>query len=185
MHAKLLGQSSLTTHSGRQLGGEPMKEGAHEQVAWLLCSLHWLFGPQGEGEQGFCLGDGVIGSSRQRTNGSPNMRIWLKIEKKTKQRYTSLASYAVTSWEVVYYWALRVYATRIGSAWVLALVLDASQVTITIIVILALSPTSCVWISKVSISTETSSSFVIFSAICILSARIGNARTFNWSTIRS
>jgi len=48
-------QSELTVHSGRQLGGYPMKVGKHVQIGWLFTFRHWLFGPQGEGEHGFCI----------------------------------------------------------------------------------------------------------------------------------
>lgn len=50
-----------------------MKFVAQEQVAWLLCSLHKLLGPQGDGEHGFTRGEGVTGSSLQIVNGSPWM----------------------------------------------------------------------------------------------------------------
>lgn len=53
MHALFEGHSELTTHSGLQLGGLPIYVGAQEQTAWSFTSLHWLFGPQGEGRQGF------------------------------------------------------------------------------------------------------------------------------------
>lgn len=66
-----MGQSLLDWHSGRQFGGLPMKFVAQEQVAWLLCSLHKLLGPQGDGEHGFTRGEGVTGSSLQIVNGSP------------------------------------------------------------------------------------------------------------------
>lgn len=45
--------SELTTHSGLQFGGLPMYVGWHEHTAWPLTSLHWLFGPQGDGLHGF------------------------------------------------------------------------------------------------------------------------------------
>lgn len=45
--------SVLETHSGLQVGGEPMYPGTQEHTAWLFISLHWLFGPHGEGLQGF------------------------------------------------------------------------------------------------------------------------------------
>lgn len=52
-HALSCGHSELATHSGLQFGGEPMKVCRQEQTAWSLISLHWLFGPQGEGWHGF------------------------------------------------------------------------------------------------------------------------------------
>lgn len=44
--------SELTTHSGRHDGGLPIYPKIHEQTAWPLNSLHWLFGPHGDGLQG-------------------------------------------------------------------------------------------------------------------------------------
>lgn len=52
MQAKFGGHSELITHSGRQYGGEPTKEGKQEQTACPLISLHWLFAPHGDGLQG-------------------------------------------------------------------------------------------------------------------------------------
>lgn len=50
----LLGaHSELTTHSGLHPGGVPIYVGKHEHTPWPLISRHWLFGPQGEGTQGF------------------------------------------------------------------------------------------------------------------------------------
>lgn len=53
LHAWLSGHSALMVHSGLHAGGAPMLLGAHEQAAWPLISLHWLFGPHGEGWHGF------------------------------------------------------------------------------------------------------------------------------------
>lgn len=53
VHAKFGGHSELTTHSGRQLGGDPIKVGKHEQTACPFISLHWLFAPHGDGLHGF------------------------------------------------------------------------------------------------------------------------------------
>lgn len=47
------GHSELTIHSGLQFGGLPRKPDKQEQTAWSLNSLHWLFGPQGVGLQGW------------------------------------------------------------------------------------------------------------------------------------
>lgn len=52
-HAMFDGHSELTTHSGRQLDGEPKKFGKQEHTLCLLTSLHWLLAPQGDGLQGF------------------------------------------------------------------------------------------------------------------------------------
>jgi len=46
----------LDTHSGLQVGGLPIKPGTQEHTACALISLHWLLGPQGEGEQGLTGG---------------------------------------------------------------------------------------------------------------------------------
>lgn len=58
-HALSRAHSELTTHSGRQLGGVPINIGKHEQTACSLISLHWLFGPQGDGEQGWAGAGGI------------------------------------------------------------------------------------------------------------------------------
>lgn len=58
-HACCKEHSELPTHSGRHPGGLPTYSGKQEQTAWSLITLHWLFGPQGDGEQGF---DGFSGS---------------------------------------------------------------------------------------------------------------------------
>ena len=53
MHALSEGQSELTTHSGRQFGGEPIISGRHEH--WHLSPITrggLLFGPHGLGSQG-------------------------------------------------------------------------------------------------------------------------------------
>jgi len=51
--AKFVGHSALVVHSGRHIGGFPIKYGKQEHTAWLLSSLHWLFGPHGEGVHGY------------------------------------------------------------------------------------------------------------------------------------
>lgn len=48
-------QSESIVHSGRQFGGLPRKPSKQEQTAWLLYSLHWLFGPHGDGLQGWTI----------------------------------------------------------------------------------------------------------------------------------
>lgn len=52
MHARLVGHSEFVTHSGLHPGGLPVYWGRHEQTAWWLITLHWLFGPHGEGMHG-------------------------------------------------------------------------------------------------------------------------------------
>lgn len=52
--AKFATHSELTTHSGRQLGGDPTKFGKQEHTACPFISLHWLFAPHGDGLHGFC-----------------------------------------------------------------------------------------------------------------------------------
>lgn len=46
-------QSELTVHSGRQAGGAPRYPATQEQTGCWLITRQTLFGPQGEGEQGF------------------------------------------------------------------------------------------------------------------------------------
>jgi len=55
------GHSGLMEHSGRQLGGVPMKVAAHEQAAFPFSTLHSELGPQGDGWQGL---SGVVGGFR-------------------------------------------------------------------------------------------------------------------------
>lgn len=50
------GHSELDMHSGLQVGGEPIYPIRHVQTAWLLMVLHKLYGPHGEGTQGFVGG---------------------------------------------------------------------------------------------------------------------------------
>ena len=52
MHANRLEHSLLLTHSGRQLGGNPINSRRHEQDGWSLSTWHSAFGPQGDGWQG-------------------------------------------------------------------------------------------------------------------------------------
>ena len=53
MHASSEGQSAFMTHSGLQLGGEPIISGRQEQRHWPPMSLGGLlFGPQGLGSHG-------------------------------------------------------------------------------------------------------------------------------------
>lgn len=56
--ASLRLQSELTTHSGLQDGGLPMKPGTHEHTACSLMLRHWLLGPQGDGLHG-CFTSGA------------------------------------------------------------------------------------------------------------------------------
>lgn len=52
-HALLLLQSEFTVHSGRHDGGTPKYPTIQEHTAWSLISLQWLFGPHGDGLQGW------------------------------------------------------------------------------------------------------------------------------------
>lgn len=53
MQAFVKVHSELTVHSGLQPGGLPIYSGRQEQTACPFTCLHWLFGPHGEGLQGF------------------------------------------------------------------------------------------------------------------------------------
>lgn len=46
------GHSAFMRHSGRQLGGTPEQLIWHEQTGWPSSTLHMLYGPHGDGEQG-------------------------------------------------------------------------------------------------------------------------------------
>lgn len=52
MHARFVTHSVLTTHSGRQLGGDPTNAERHEQIDIPLFTRHSLFGPHGDGLHG-------------------------------------------------------------------------------------------------------------------------------------
>ena len=52
MQAREVEHSELTTHSGRQAGGDPTYSGLQEHTPWPFTTRHWLFGPQGDGLQG-------------------------------------------------------------------------------------------------------------------------------------
>jgi hypothetical protein len=52
MHAFVGSQSVLTTHSGRQFGGDPIKFCRHEQAGWCPIARQSELGPQGEGTHG-------------------------------------------------------------------------------------------------------------------------------------
>lgn len=56
MQAREGAQSVLWIHSGRQLGGFPIKPPRQAQLAWPFASLHKLFGPHGEGSHGLLAG---------------------------------------------------------------------------------------------------------------------------------
>lgn len=65
MQASCSLHSELTRHSGRQDGGDPIWPGRHEQAAApLALTVHSLYGPHGDGEQG------DIGLSAQKKNTS-------------------------------------------------------------------------------------------------------------------
>lgn len=50
MHARLVGHSLFTWHSGLQLGGDPIKVGEQEQEGMLSAdTAHCEFNPHGEG----------------------------------------------------------------------------------------------------------------------------------------
>lgn len=55
MQAKLLEHSEFIVHSGLQFGGVPKKFGKHEQDGTDPTSLHWLFGPHGDGTHGLTI----------------------------------------------------------------------------------------------------------------------------------
>lgn len=59
-HARTDGHSGLMVHSGRQLGGAPIKPETQEQAGDSPRTTHSAFGPQGDGTQGLV---GAIGSA--------------------------------------------------------------------------------------------------------------------------
>lgn len=54
LQALLRAQSELTMHSDLQEGGVPLKPVMHVHTATPFIVLQWLFGPHGDGLQGFC-----------------------------------------------------------------------------------------------------------------------------------
>lgn len=52
IHARSLGQSECTTHSGLQKGGEPAYVGKHEHDAKPLMFRHSAYAPHGDGVHG-------------------------------------------------------------------------------------------------------------------------------------
>lgn len=63
MHALSGEHSELTRHSGWQTGGNPLLPGRHEHTANPFGDTrHLLFGPHGDGSQGF-LGGTVSGGA--------------------------------------------------------------------------------------------------------------------------
>ena len=58
MQAKLVAQSKLVTHSGRQLGGEPTNSSKQEHICPLEfpITLHMELGPHGDGRHGEAIG---------------------------------------------------------------------------------------------------------------------------------
>lgn len=59
IHAKLYGHSLLVIHSGLQFGGDPMNSGKQEQDGDSPFTLHWEFGPHGDGTQGLPIYCGI------------------------------------------------------------------------------------------------------------------------------
>lgn len=59
MQDKWIGHSLLLTHSGLQFGGEPINSSKQEHDGDSPCTLHWEFGPQGDGIHGFPTGCGT------------------------------------------------------------------------------------------------------------------------------
>lgn len=52
MQARFMGQSELTRHSGRQVGGDPMYLGKQEQEGVPPIFLHSAYMPHGDGMHG-------------------------------------------------------------------------------------------------------------------------------------
>lgn len=59
MQDKWIGHSLLLTHSGLQFGGDPINSAKHEQEGESPWTLHWEFGPHGDGMQGLPTGWGI------------------------------------------------------------------------------------------------------------------------------
>lgn len=63
--------SALTTHSGRQLGGEPIIFDWQAQTAAPFATRQTEFAPHGDGLHGFSAGTSCVGVGRQAMNASP------------------------------------------------------------------------------------------------------------------
>lgn len=83
-------QSELSTHSGLQFGGRPIKFNRQEHAGWEPITLHWELDPQGLGEHGFprCLNGGCVALDLVHwTSGSPvypfvqvQMGLWFTVK---------------------------------------------------------------------------------------------------------
>lgn len=96
------GHSELPTHSGLHDGGLPKKLGWQEHTAWPLVTLHTLFGPHGDGSQGFCGGNAVgkeihslVVSQIYVIYGSANYRIINKCVHPSSFKLVMLAKYEI------------------------------------------------------------------------------------------
>lgn len=81
-HARFVGHSAFTTHSGLQFGGDPWYSGRHEHTAFPFLSMHLLFGPQGDGVHGCGVSGGsAVGQVRNKITKISKI---LDLEKKRK-----------------------------------------------------------------------------------------------------
>lgn len=64
-HARLPEHSALIEHSGLQFGAIPIKFGKQEHAGASPTTLHWEYGPHGDGMHGFPLGPESIGSKEE------------------------------------------------------------------------------------------------------------------------
>jgi hypothetical protein len=76
MQALFDGQSELSTHSGRQLGTEPIIPDTHPHWAWPETTWHCEFGPHGDGVQGLGgMGRNVPSSTTGFGTGATNVKL--------------------------------------------------------------------------------------------------------------
>jgi len=76
MQDKWIGHSLLLIHSGLQLGGEPINSDKQEHDGDSPCTLHWEFGPQGDGIHGFPTGWGTSAAKIKNKNNFYSLYIF-------------------------------------------------------------------------------------------------------------
>lgn len=102
IQAKWLGHSLLLIHSGLQFGGDPTNSGRQEQDGCPFISLHWEFGPHGDGLQGFFTSTGSSSGIFQ-INRLSVVQTFLKLTYRdtSDERITSKPRSTTTNWIVV------------------------------------------------------------------------------------
>lgn len=157
---------------------------------------HWLFGPQGEGEQGSTGWIAVIpkqnGVGRRKRMGGVGICDWgndkfvskhweeiltgISIRNSTISVWvTDVADYACTRWNMIHYMTFGILATT-SAAWILAFVMDTGFVRWTVRVMNAFGATSVIRIAIILRQTLARADTILLPAIGIWAAWTGNTR---------